>query len=221
MAGKLTPKQARFVDEYLVDLNGTQAAIRAGYSARGADVQAVRLLGNARISAAIASRQTKRTARTEVTQDRVISELALIAFSDMRDFAQWGNEAMLTEEQINVLVSGHIEIPSDKRVRSLDKEAQRFLESNGCPVEWRTVDLRNSDKLGEVSRAVMSVAEGQHGVSIKLYDKMKALELLGKHLGLADRHELTGKDGKPLEVRTGLTDETADFLRKRVLGLKD
>ena len=47
----LTPRQARFVKEYLVDLNGTQAAIRAGYSASGADVQAVRLLGNARVKA--------------------------------------------------------------------------------------------------------------------------------------------------------------------------
>lgn len=80
----LTPKQARFADEYIIDLNGTQAVIRAGYSHRGADVQAVRLLGDARIAARIAELQKKRSERTEITQDRVLQEVARLAFLDIR-----------------------------------------------------------------------------------------------------------------------------------------
>ena len=52
-AGKLTPRQARFVDEYLIDLNATQAAIRAGYSERGAHVPGAELLTNRKVSAAV------------------------------------------------------------------------------------------------------------------------------------------------------------------------
>lgn len=70
----LTPKQAAFVAEYLIDLNATQAAIRAGYSAKTADVQGPRLLGNVRIAAALAAAQTKRTERTEITQDWVLQK---------------------------------------------------------------------------------------------------------------------------------------------------
>lgn len=75
----LTPKQQRFVDEYLVDLNATQAAIRAGYSAKTAEVQGPRLLGNVRIAAAIRKRQEKRQERTEITQDFVLNGLRLNA----------------------------------------------------------------------------------------------------------------------------------------------
>lgn len=79
----LTPKQQRFVDEYLVDLNGTQAAIRAGYAARSADVTAARLLGNASVQAAVSAGQAAQQKRTQVTADRLVDELALIAFSDL------------------------------------------------------------------------------------------------------------------------------------------
>ncbi len=82
----ITPKQARFVDEYLVDLNATQAFIRAGYTARGnaAEVNAARLLRNAKIAAAIQSQKKARSTRTEITQDRVLKELARIGFFDIR-----------------------------------------------------------------------------------------------------------------------------------------
>jgi phage terminase small subunit len=72
---KLTPKQRRFVQEYLCDLNATQAAIRAGYSARSAHVEGARLLINAKVSEAVQSAQTKLSIRTELTQDEVIEGL--------------------------------------------------------------------------------------------------------------------------------------------------
>ena len=86
----MTPKQSRFVDEYLIDLNATQAAIRAGFSAKSAHVTASRLLSNAKIAAAVASAMTSRSKRTLIEADAVLAELARIGFSDMRKFATWG-----------------------------------------------------------------------------------------------------------------------------------
>lgn len=71
----MTPKQERFCQEYLIDLNATQAAIRSGYSRKTAEVQGSRLLSNAKIGLQIAAAQTKRAKRTEVTQDHVIAGL--------------------------------------------------------------------------------------------------------------------------------------------------
>jgi phage terminase small subunit len=71
----LTPKQARFVEEYLVDLNATQAAVRAGYSERTADKQGSQLLGKPRIALAIAAAQSQRSEKTQVTLEYVIGRL--------------------------------------------------------------------------------------------------------------------------------------------------
>ncbi len=87
---ELTPKQLRFVEEYLVDLNGTQAAIRAGYSKRTANEQAARLLAKASVQVAIQERQAKRSKRIEVTVDRIELELARIAFFDIGRAVTWG-----------------------------------------------------------------------------------------------------------------------------------
>ncbi len=84
----LTPKQKRFAEEYLVDLNATQAAIRAGYSAKAAKPQGARLLTYANLVREIAKGVQRRSARTEVTADRVVEELAKLAFSDIEDYLQ-------------------------------------------------------------------------------------------------------------------------------------
>ena len=82
----LTPKQARFVEEYLVDLNAKQAAIRAGYSAKTAEVQGCRLLRNVQVAAAIQRAQAERSKRTAVTADMVVTELAKLGFANMLDY---------------------------------------------------------------------------------------------------------------------------------------
>lgn len=87
---KVTDKQQRFVDEYLVDLNATQAAIRAGYSERTAVAQASRLLRNVNVAAAIAERQAKLSDKAEITQDRVVAELAALSFYDPADIVKDG-----------------------------------------------------------------------------------------------------------------------------------
>ena len=86
---KLTANRARFVDEYLIDLNATQAAVRAGYSQRSARMQGQRLLTNDDIQSAIAVAMHARAERTHVTQDRVLLELARLAFSDIRRAIRW------------------------------------------------------------------------------------------------------------------------------------
>lgn len=188
MAGKLTPKQARFVDEYLVDLNGKQAAIRAGYSERSAEVQASRLLSKAKVAEAVSARQTKRSAKTEVTQERVIMELARIAFADMARYVEWGQNGVTLVPKEDL---------TEEETRAILEVSESVSESNG--------DTSNSSG---------------HSRKIKLYDKIRALELLGKHMGLPDKHELTGKDGGPVRTEGGLSDEAAETLRRKILGLK-
>ena len=82
---KLTEKQQRFVDEYMIDLNATQAAIRAGYSVKTANEQGSQNLAKLSIQQAIAEQMAERSKRTGVNQDRVINELAKIAFMNIGD----------------------------------------------------------------------------------------------------------------------------------------
>jgi phage terminase small subunit len=86
----MTPRQRRFVEEYLVDLNATQAATRAGYSARSAASRGSKLLRNPAVAGAIESAQAKRAQRTRVSADRVVTELAKVAFGDPRRLFSWG-----------------------------------------------------------------------------------------------------------------------------------
>lgn len=84
----LTPKQMRFADEYLIDLNATAAYKRAGYSGQGnaAESMASQLLSNIKVSAYIQTRMKDREKRTEITQDMVLAEWAKLAFLDPRRF---------------------------------------------------------------------------------------------------------------------------------------
>lgn len=169
MAAALTPKQELFVSEYLVDLNATQAAIRAGYTKRSARVQASRLLTNAAIQASIASAFANRIERLELTQDSVVKQLMAIAFSDIRDVVSWGD-------------AGEIEmVPSDELTRDA-AAALREVRSTTS-----TVIFHDGQERSTVYKAV------------KQHDKMRALELLGKHLGMfVDRVEHSGNVGLTL-----------------------
>ena len=106
----LSDKQAAFVKEYLVDLNATQAAIRAGYSQKTAQAQGSRLLSNVMVAAAIQERMDERSERTEITADRVLEELAKVGFANAADYFEWGpggitikDQAELTPEQTAVV----------------------------------------------------------------------------------------------------------------------
>ena len=99
----LTSKQQVFVDEYLIDLNATQAAIRAGYSAKSADKIASELLGKTRVSEAVNEAMAKRSESTEITAERVLQEYALIAFADPRDTAAWAELQMKMQDKLKAL----------------------------------------------------------------------------------------------------------------------
>ncbi len=90
MKDTLTPKQAAFVLEYMVDLNATQAAIRAGYSEKTAGVIAGQNLGKLEIQEAIQARRLELAAKIEVTQERIAAEYARLGFADMATYASWG-----------------------------------------------------------------------------------------------------------------------------------
>ncbi len=139
---KLTDKQAAFVRQYLVDLNATQAAIRAGYSERTANAQAGRLLANVGIREAIEKAQAKRAQRVEVTQDYVLSNLVEVVERTMQ------------------------------RAPVLDRKGEQVTDEEGRAV-W-TFDAKGANR---------------------------ALELLGKHLGIFTdkiRAEVSGPDGGPM-----------------------
>lgn len=81
---ELTDRQARFCEEYLIDLNATQAAIRAGYSEKTANEQGARLLANVSVQEKIAELKAERAKRTEMKQDSVIQELAAVARAEVK-----------------------------------------------------------------------------------------------------------------------------------------
>lgn len=175
----LTPKQRTFVDEYLVDLNATQAATRAGYSARTANEQGARLLANVSVAAAIADAMGNRSKRTEITADQVLQELARVGFTNLADVTDWGTKEVAF---------------------GFDEDGKRLKpEDIGDAVVVRYADAPfvtpiNRDDLTEQARAaVAEVSLGRDGFKIKMHDKNAALLQLGRHLGLFnDKLEMSG-----------------------------
>ncbi len=90
----LNPKQRLFVGHYLKSRNATQAAIDAGYSAKNAGKIGPALVGDSRIAAAIAQAMDKRAKRLDITADRVLEEIAAVAFAHMGDYATWNGQSV-------------------------------------------------------------------------------------------------------------------------------
>ena len=90
--GELAPMQVRFVEEYLLDLNATQAAIRAGYSPKNAANIAVRLLKKSQVSRAVADATSKRAARFEVKAEEILRELSRIGLADMANYVTFSKD---------------------------------------------------------------------------------------------------------------------------------
>lgn len=156
---KLTDKQQRFVDEYLIDLNATQAAIRAGYSTKTADQQGSRMLANVKVKQAVAEKQAQRSKRTGVNQDRVVLELAKVAFAKMTD----------------------------------------IVDSNG-----KIKEDASPDDLACIESIKYKESDNEYGGSVerevKIASKLKALELLGKHLGMwSDKFNVTVEKSEKLD----------------------
>lgn len=99
---KLTARQRLFVKEYLIDLNATQAAIRAGYSPRSAAVTGARMLNYAKVTEAIEAAQAERGKRLDITADRVLQELAVIGFADLSEYVEYGPEGVTIKSSKDV-----------------------------------------------------------------------------------------------------------------------
>mgnify|MGYP001282556983 FL=1 len=150
----MTQKQKRFCEEYLVDLNATQAAIRAGYSPDTAYSIGAENLKKPEIRARIDKAMAERSKRTGVNAERVLRELAKIAFVNAPDVIDLDKAVVLDSAT-----------PDDTAAISGVK-VKRSITDSGETIERE----------------------------IKLADKIKALELLGKHLGMfTDKMELSGK----------------------------
>ncbi len=138
----LTPKQQRFVDEYLIDLNATQAAIRAGYAAKDADVQGPRLLGNVGVADAIEAAKAERSERTRIDAAWLLTRLAEEATADVNDL-----------------------YTDDGRVKPV----------KDWPLIWRQGLVAGLE--------VETIGEGGGRLTkVKLSDRIKRLELIGKHI---------------------------------------
>lgn len=145
---KLAPRQEMFVREYLIDLNATQAAVRAGYSKKTAMVQGCRLLRNAHVQEAIAKAKAARADRLEITADRVLQEIALLAFfrpeyayntleggelqmKTFEEMGKWsGAIAEVKEDRIIKEVTGTKNKPDSTMVLN-DKRTLKFHDKSG------------------------------------------------------------------------------------------
>ena len=175
---KLTDLQRKFVKEYLIDLNATQAAIRAGYSEKTAYNAGHENLKKPLISAALQSEMKKRERRTEITADRVLRELAKIGFSEMTDF--------LEVETARVVV-GH------------DEETGEPISEIRQLVLMKDTATTPKEKLA----AIAEVKQARDGsISFRLHDKKGALDSIAKHLGMfVEKREVTGAGGGPIIVK--------------------
>ena len=160
-AGKLTKRQAQFVAEYLVDLNATQAAIRAGYSEKTAGSQGERLLKNVEIAAVIEKASNERLERTKIDADYVLKRLVEIDQMDVAD-----------------ILNKHGGV---KPIQDWPPAWRQFL--SGMEVS----DLFEGQ--GDERKMVGLLKK------IKWPDKLRNLELLGKHINVGafkEQRELTG-----------------------------
>jgi len=219
----LTDRQRRFVEEYLVDLNATQAAIRAGYSKRTAASQGERLLRHVEVAAAVRAAQDARSRRTGLTADRVLQDLLDIATADTNELIQhrrcccrfcWGDghRYQRTPNEMRLEMAAYLDAVAkaekddasgDGLPPPFDREGgdgfdgtrephpdcpECFGEGHGRPV---FLDSRTASPGARALYAGVKITKD--GMEMKIHDKTRALELLGRHLGLfTDKLEVSG-----------------------------
>jgi phage terminase small subunit len=163
----LTPRQAAFVAEYLVDLNATKAAIRSGYSEKTAHSIGHENLSKPEIQQALTAAMQDRAERTQVTQDMVIAELAKIGFSDLR----------------KVMTDAGALIP-----------VQEWEDDMAGAISSVEIVRRPNGERDENDRPII-----EDVVKLRVWDKLNALEKLGKHLGMFGGDGPREADPKPFD----------------------
>lgn len=183
----LTPKQERFLAEYLIDLNATQAAIRAGYSAKTAHASGHENLKKPEVAEAIQAAMKQREQRTHITQDRVLQELARIAFFDIRKLYR----------EDGTMKDPH-EMDADTAAAIASIEVKEELERDDDVTEEQEAQPHG----GSLKRRRGGLVAG-YTLKTKVFDKGSALQLAMRHLGmLNDKIAHTGPTGGPVETVT-------------------
>ena len=168
-AAKLTAKQERFCQEYMIDLNATQAALRSGYSAKTAGSVGAENLKKPEIQKRISELQLEIQERTEITQDRVLAEYAKIAFANTTDVIEWGDTTVANAE----------------------------IDGLSVQVPYHGLKIKSSADLPlNIQAAVKKVKQGKDGLEVEMHDKKGALDSIARHLGMfKDRMDLSSEDG--------------------------
>lgn len=176
---KLTPRQHLFVHEYLVDLNATRAASRAGYSRKTAPEQGARLLKNVKVAAVISRAQKKREKRLEITADEWVRELWIVGRSDLKNYIT------IDKDTGAIKAKGFEDMPEG---------TSRALEA----IEENRTIRESAD--GKESNVV------NDKVKFKMHCKIPALELIGKHLGFFKDPKLELSGNLNLNAKLSLAD---------------
>ncbi|SCB55053.1 phage terminase small subunit [Bradyrhizobium shewense] len=161
----LTAKQQRFVQEFLLDLNATRAAIRAGYSAKTAHVQGSQILAHPEIMAAIDAAKLQRSERTEIDADWMLRRLAAEAEADLADLYDANND-----------------------LKPIDEWPEIWRQGLVAGVEIDALYEGSSEDRRQVG----------HVKKIKLSDRLRRLELIGKHVhvnAFQDQVAMSGVEG--------------------------
>ena len=153
----LSDKQLRFVKEYMIDLNATAAAERAGYAKRSAKLTGHNLTKHPQVKRLIGQEKLKREKRTELSADIVIEELRRVGFAKLSDFVEWGPDGVIFKPSANLTAA---------QVAAVEQVTEKITE--------------NAQGGGSTHR------------SIKLHDKLGALDKLCKHLGIYADQEQQG-----------------------------
>lgn len=187
----LTPKQTRFVQEYLVDLNAAQAAIRSGYSAKTAETCGPRLLRNAQVKAAVEAGQAKVHAKLEISAGRVLQELARVGFADIRRlFDEHGNLRPICE------------LDDDTAAAIASIEVEEVVSGDKTKTKTVTRKIRRHDKnaaLTTLARHFRLIGDrieltGANGEAVKI-DSTVDLELARRALFILARVNAAEGDG--------------------------
>lgn len=184
MSRQLTPKEARFVDEYLVDLNATQAAERAGYSKRTAGRQGHLVMHREPVARAIAARMKRRAERVEIDQDWVLRKWIAIVEADESELVQYLRDPCP-------------DCWGDEHADEIDPNC------HACHGRGRgRVIVTDTREMSEGAKALYAgVQVGKEGIRVSMHSKETALTNIARHLGMfPSKVELTGKDDGPVRV---------------------
>lgn len=232
----LTPKQRRFVNEYCVDENATQAAIRAGYSENGAGQQAHLLLKNIEIQDAIAERMEEVAVAAGITPEWVVAQWAKIATADPNGLVQvrrtccrhcygFGNQYQWTEAEYAAAVDKAIEsgksAPDGMGGFGFNpnaEPAEDCPECGGLGIE----DVHIFDTRKANSPLYAGAERTRNGIKVNVHDKAAAINNLARYLGMiTDKKEISGPGGGPIPMASLTADDLTDDQLAALLKVDD